>query len=66
MSMQFERYYWKRFGPLYVTYNSEGGWFRIFGKGISWTKSPPLFSERMGYIKKIKIFGYRFGILKEW
>jgi hypothetical protein len=45
-------------------YRSEyGGFFRLWrdGPGISWTKKPPLFSERNGYNKPLfRAFGYRF------
>ena len=42
-------------------------WFRIFGYGIHWKNIniyPPLFSERYGYSKKLKIGFWYFGILK--
>lgn len=41
-------------------------WVRIFGLncGISLTKTPLLFSERYGYRKYIKIFGWRIHWLK--
>lgn len=43
-----------------------GGWFRIFGIGITWTHNSiaPMFSERIGKRKKIRIGNYRYGYLK--
>lgn len=42
------------------------GWFRLFGKGLTWTHNSikPIFSERIGKRKKIRIGNYRFGFLK--
>ena len=37
-----------------IQYHKDGGWFRIFKFGISWTKTP-LFSVRNGYKKSLKI-----------
>ena len=45
---------------------SNGGfWFRIFGVGLSFVHAsyPALFSERYGYRKSIKLFGYRASFL---
>ena len=39
-----------------------GGWFRIFGYGIGWTKQP-LFSIRNGYKKSLKIKNLYFTFL---
>ncbi len=40
-------------------------WFRIFGFGLHFKKSKPLFSERHGYKKLIQLgFGWRTGILR--
>lgn len=39
------------------------GWFRLwaYGPGISWTKEPPLFSERIGLRKPFMVVcGWRF------
>lgn len=48
-------------------YSNKLGWFRIFGKGLSWkeiSKHPLLFSERYGYKKTLKIGNWVFGLLK--
>ena len=37
--------------------HEDGSWFRIFGKGISWSKRPR-FSSKNGYKKSLKIKGY--------
>jgi len=42
--------------------SEDGGWFRILGKGITWTNRP-LFSTRNGYKKSLKIKGYYITIL---
>lgn len=42
--------------------NKDGGWFRILGKGITWTKRP-LFSTRNGYRKSLKIKDYYITLL---
>ena len=42
-------------------------WFRVFGWGlcVGLSKSyPPLFSERYGYIKVLRVFGLRIEALK--
>jgi len=39
-------------------------WFRLFGWGLHATTTKPLFSERHGYTKKLRIFGVGFEILK--
>lgn len=42
-------------------------WFRFFGRGFSLFSYAPLFSERNGYQKVIKLgFGWRFKVLKHW
>lgn len=41
-----------------------GGWFRIAGYGLSITTDPPMFSERHGYRKVLRLFGVGFEILK--
>jgi hypothetical protein len=41
-------------------------WFRIFGVGLhvaNRRKHPPLFSERMGYTKSLKVFGHSIKVL---
>ena len=43
-----------------------GGWFRLFGAGISWkdTKRIPLiFSERNGYKKHLMLGAWSFAVL---
>jgi len=43
-------------------YNN-GGWFRLFGRGIAWKNTryhPLLFSQRNGYEKYFMIFGWCF------
>ena len=45
----------------YAFYNN-GGWFRIFNKGLSWTNRPG-FSVRYGYKKSIKIGKLYFVII---
>ncbi len=41
------------------------GWFRFFGYGFTWKHKsiPPIFSERIGKRKKIKIGNYKYGLL---
>jgi hypothetical protein len=43
-----------------------GGWFRLFGKGLTWCDNTikPMFSERVGKTKKITVGKYRYGYLK--
>ena len=38
-------------------------WLRIFGYGFSFGNEPALFSERYGYRKCVRIFGWRFELL---
>lgn len=40
----------------------DGGWFRLFGYGVGWTKIP-LFSVRNGYKKSLKIRNLYFTLL---
>ena len=57
----FSYAYWKKDNP----FSGSGFWFRILGYGLHFTDAPPLFSERNGYTKKIKLpFGFRMGFLK--
>ncbi len=44
--------------------NYWGYWFRIFGRGLSFSTFPPLFSERNGYVKYITVFGVRIKLLR--
>ena len=41
------------------------GWLRVLGWGLSWTREPPLFSERNGYAKRYRIplTEWRIGVL---
>lgn len=39
-------------------------WFRIFGYGLVVTTAPPLFSDRMGYTKSLRIGRLRIKGLK--
>ncbi len=39
---------------------NHGFWFRIFGRGISFLKSAPLYSERIGVRKTIRFGEWRF------
>ena len=53
--------------PIYCSLTKGGsGWFRIFGIGLTWKHDTiqPMFSERIGKRKKIKIGEYRYGFLK--
>lgn len=56
-----------RFGPFIIVGNRSVGWFRLFGYGIAWAdraKFPPLFSERMGYVRTVVIRDTRFKFLR--
>ena len=50
---------------FYSNKETNSGWFRIAGKGISWVPEgyPPTFAERIGFSKRVTLFGYRFGKL---
>ena len=37
--------------------HEDGSWFRIFGRGVSWTKNP-LFGVRTGKKKSLKLKNY--------
>jgi len=55
------------FGFLTIVTYDGGGWFRIFGKGLSWkdvTKHELLFSERYGYAKRYVIGKWSIKLLK--
>jgi hypothetical protein len=60
---QFES--WKSDPKHYFT--GSGCWFRIFGYGLHFTNGYPSFSERYGYIKKIKIpfTSFRCSLIKK-
>ena len=55
---------------FYIYYKSDIFWFRFFksygiaGKNIK--NHPLLFSERNGYTKSLKLFGWSFKILKPY
>ena len=54
---------WKRESKC--DFHGSGLWFRIFGYGLHFTNGRPLFSERYGYTRKIKLpFNFRCGFLK--
>ena len=38
-------------------------WVRVFGYGFGISNLPPLFSERYGYRKAVRIFGVKFEYL---
>jgi len=43
----------------------DGGWFRIFGWGLQWTRSPPYYSERAGLRSPfLRLAGWRFFFLQ--
>lgn len=48
----------KKIFELFVT--NRGFWVRILGRGVSFLKSAPLFSERNGYRKTIRFGEWRF------
>ncbi len=54
----------KQIFELFIT--NRGCWFRIFGRGISFLKSAPLFSERNGYRKAIRFGEWRFIYLPKY
>lgn len=41
-----------------------GAWFRLFGYGLCVTTMEPVFSERYGYAKTIRIFGIKIKALR--
>ena len=47
--------------------NPDCFWFRIFGRGLSFFRSFPLFSERNGHVKYPKLWGnWRMKYLPKW
>lgn len=46
-----------RIGPLYWMTGDGTGWFRLFRRGLHWTRRDPLFSERHGYKKPLLKIG---------
>ena len=55
---------YKRIFELSVT--NHGFWFSILGRGVSFLKSAPLFSERHGYRKTIRFGEWRFMYLPKY
>lgn len=54
-------------GPLYVMTSDGVGWMRLFGWGFTWAdrkKHRPLFSERTGAVKVLRIGKWAFKTLK--
>lgn len=48
-------------------FSKDAGWFRIFGYGFQWRdtrKTRPLFSELMGYRKRLVIWHWAVGVLR--
>lgn len=41
-----------------------GFWFRVFGYGLVVTNMQPMFSERHGYRKPMRILGVKIEVLK--
>lgn len=40
-----------------------GFWFRIFDRGLHVTNDTPVFSERYGYTKTVRLFGVKIKLL---
>lgn len=57
-----------KLGPLYGTAWKQGprwgAWFRLFGYGLCVSNQPPMFSERYGYTRPLRIGGVKIGGLK--
>jgi len=45
------------------TYYKTGFWFRVLGYGLSVSTDPPLFSERNGLKKVVRVFGVKIELL---
>lgn len=41
-----------------------GFWVRVCGYGVAVSTSPPLFSERHGYRRCVRVFGVKFEVLR--
>lgn len=41
-----------------------GFWFRLFGHGLHVTSQQPFFSERYGFRRGLRVFGWKFERLK--
>lgn len=54
----------KRIGPLVWMRGHDIGWFRIFGVGVHWNARPPLFSERNGHRKFVRVGRWRIRFLR--
>lgn len=57
------------FGWLFFTLSlgNKIGWFRLFGRGISWKnikKHDLLFSEKHGYVRRIVIGHWQFRLVR--
>lgn len=48
-----------------ISIHNHGGWIRLGKYGFVVTTEPPLFSERHGYIKVLRIFGVGFKFTKQ-
>ncbi len=47
-------------------FSGSGFWFRLFGYGLHFTNAEPLFSERNGYEKRLKLLsGWRVKFIKK-
>ena len=52
---------------IYKTSLQKGLWFRIFGRGLSITKSDlKFFLVKNGHRKQFSFFGWRIEFLKKW
>lgn len=62
MDINFGRIFCGHFTP-------SSGWFRVFGYGLAWHNRnihPPLFSERYGYRKVLRLGRWSIEQLKPW
>ncbi len=48
-----------RVGALYWQTGEGIFWFRVFGRGLHFNSRPPLFSERNGYTKFVRVGKWR-------
>ncbi len=65
----YNGWYWRLGKFFYISSGMGVTWFRFFGGWglqIKGKEVEPLFSERYGYRKYLKIFGFRIGILKPY
>jgi hypothetical protein len=52
---------------FYIVCNNRLYYFRLFGYGLTFKDvryHPPLFSERYGYTKRLKLGSWRVGVLR--